>query len=608
MRLLRPAFLAVALLLTPQLVADASAAERRHGISAFGELKYPAGFKHFDYVNPDAPKGGKLSTVGVLAILTFNSFNGYILKGDPAQHLELLFDSLMVQALDEPDAMYGLIAHSAEIADDGMSATFYLRPEARFHDGTPVTAEDVAFTFKTLKEKGHPRLAIQLQDVTEARVVAPDAVRYEFKGEHTRSLPLIVAGLPVFSKAYYTQHDFAKDTLEPPLGSGPYKIGDFRQGAFVSYRRRPDYWAADLPVNRGRFNFDEIRIEYYRDRTAALEAFKAGAYDLREEFTSKSWATEYNIPQVKDGRVKLLTIPDERPSGAQGFFLNTRREKFKDPLVREALNYAYDFEWMNKNLFYGLYTRTESFFENSALKAQGKPSEAELKLLEPFRDKLPPAVFEEVYRQPVTDGSGRYRPHLIKAAKLLDQAGWTLKGGRRVNAKGEPLVIEFLIEDPVSERIVGGYARSLNLLGIGADLRRIDPAQAQERQKTYDFDVDMSRLSLGLTPGPEIRAFWSSAAANSNGSFNLSGISDPVVDALIDKILSAKSRDELQTAAHAIDRVLRAGHYWVPQWYKAAHNIATWDKFAAPAVKPKYDRGIIDTWWYDKEKAAKLGG
>jgi microcin C transport system substrate-binding protein len=582
------------------------ATERRHGLSAFGELKYPADFKHFDYVNPDAPKGGRLTTIGTSAILTFNSFNNFILKGDPAEGLDLLFDTLMTRAMDEPDAMYGLAAREAELAGDGRSVTFYLRPEAKFSDGSPLTAEDVVFSFNILKEKGHPRIAIQLRDVTEARAIDARTVRYAFKGENTRDLPLIVAGLPIFSKAYYAGKDFAKDSLDPPLGSGPYKISDFRQGAHVTYKRRPDYWAADLPVNKGRFNFDEIRYEYYRDRTASLEAFKAGAYDLREEFTSKSWATEYDIPQVKDGRIKLMKLPDERPSGAQGFFLNTRRDKFKDIRVREALDFAFDYEWMNKNLFYSLYKRTESYFENSDLKAKGKPSEAELKLLEPFRDKLSPEVFGEAPREPVTDGSGRNRANLLKASQLLEEAGWTLRNGMRVNAKGEPLAVEFLIEDPVTERIIGAYARSLGMIGIRSDLRRIDPAQAQERQKTYDYDIDMSRFALRLTPGPELRAYWSSDAAKSNGSFNMSGISDPVVDALIDKILVAKTREELRTACHAIDRVLRAGHYWVPQWYKAEHDIAVWDKFSWPAIKPKYDRGIEDTWWYDKDKAAKI--
>lgn len=592
------------------LASPSSAAEKRHGISAFGELKYPLDFTHFDYVNPDAPKGGRIGTIGTGAVLTFNSFNPFIIRDDPAQGLvEFLFDTLMVRAEDEPDAVYGLVAHYAEIAGDKRSVTFYLRPEAKFRDGSAITSEDVVFSFEKLRDptKAHPVFASSLRDVVKAEAIDKHTVRFSFQGENLRDLPLIVAGLPIASKAYYAEDDFYKPSLKQPMGSGPYEIGPYKTGTNITYKRRTDYWAADLPVNRGRWNFDEIRYEYFRDRTAGLEAFKAGAYDLREEFTSKSWATEYDIPQVKDGRIKLATLPDERPGGAQGWFINTRRAKFSDRLVRKALDYAFDFEWTNKNLFYGLYARTDSYFVNSDLKAEGPPSEAELKLLEPFRDKLPPEVFGEPYTPPVTNGSGRDRRQLSAASKLLNEAGWTVNAqGVRVNAKGEPLTIELLMEQPSLEKIFGFYVKKLRALGIQASIRNIDAAQYQVRLKDFDFDLDMSRFVLSQTPGPEIRIFLNSEAARTKGSRNLPGIADPVVDALMDKLLQAKSRDELRTAAHALDRVLRAGHYWVPQWYKAAHNLAFWDRFSWPQTKPKYARGVLDTWWYDAEKASKL--
>ncbi len=595
------------LALTFGAAAEAGASERRHGLSAFGDLKYPADFKHFDYVNPGAPKGGRLATMPTSSINTFYEFNEYILRGDPAEGLSLLFDSLMVRAQDEPDAVYGLIAESADLADDKMSVTFYLRPEARFRDGTPVTADDIVFTLETLKTKGHPRFQLALKDIAGATAIDPQTVKYRFQGENVRDLPVLAATLPVFSKAYYTANDFLKESLDPPLGSGPYQIADYRQGTYVTYKRRPDYWAAGLPVNRGRYNFDEIRFEYYRDRAVGLEAFKAKAYDLREEFTSKSWATEYDIPAVRSGQIVKLTLPDGRPSGAQGMFINTRREKLADPRVREALDYAFDFEWTNKTLFFGLYTRTASYFENSDLKAEDSPGPGELKLLEPYKDRLPPEVFGEAYKPPVTDASGRFRPSVRAASKLLDEAGWKLEEGVRKNAKGETLDIEFLIDDPVTERILSPYAGRLTDLGVKAWLRRIDPAQEQERLRRYDFDIVTQRYSLQPTPGPEVRAYWNSEAGRQDGSYNLSGIADPVVDALIGAILNAKSRDELRAACHAMDRVLRAGHYWVPEWYKPVHNIATWDKYSRPAVQAKYDNGILDTWWYDKDKAAKLG-
>lgn len=582
------------------------AGETRHGLSVFGPLAYPADFTHFNYVNPDAPKGGRISMVGPAGRITFDSFNDHILKGDAAQGLELLFDSLMVRAFDEPDAVYGLLASSAEIADDGMSVTFRLRPEATFADGSPVTAGDVVFSFQTLKEKGHPRYRIALRDVEMAEAVDPRTVRYTFKGTLVRDLPINVATLPVLSKAFYTANTFEETSLTPPLGSGPYKIADFKAGTFVLYKLRDDYWARDLPVNKGRFNFAEIRFEYFRDRTAELTNLKSGSFDFREEFTSVDWATAYDIPAVTQGRMIKESLPDDTPSGAQGFFINTRRDKFKDPRVRKALGLAFDFEWTNKNLFYGLYQRTSSYFENSPMKAEGKPSPDELALLEPFRDKLPPEVFGDATSPPVSNGSGTDRKLLREAAKLLNEAGWQQKGTLRVNARGEPLSVEILIFSPSFERIILPYVKNLQAIGVDASLRRVDPAQYERRVKSFDFDLTTERYTMRLTPGIELKTFWGSETAMTDGSYNLAGIADPVVDALIERIMAAKSRAELETAARAADRVLRTGYYWVPHWYKAAHHLAYWNKFSRPATKPRYARGVIDTWWYDAQKAARL--
>ncbi|RIA55294.1 extracellular solute-binding protein [Dichotomicrobium thermohalophilum] len=579
----------------------------RHGLSAFGELKYPPDFKHFDYVNPDAPVGGSLSMIGTAGVITFNSFNPFIIKGDAAQGMALLFDSLMTRAYDEPDAVYGLVAHSAKLEPDRSGVTFYMRPEAEFADGSPVTAEDVVFTYETLKRNGRPIYNAMLRDVEKAEALDDHTVRFTFNAPGKRRLPMMIAELPILSKAYYQEQPFNQSTLEPPLGSGPYEVVDFKQGRFVTLRRREGYWGWHLPVNQGRYNFGELRYEYFRDRTAELEALKAGEFDLREEFTSKSWATEYDIQQVRSGQMKLLTLEDGRPSGAQGFFINTRREKFADRRVRLALDYAFDFQWTNKHLFYGLYERTASYFENSALKAQGKPSEAELALLEPYRDQLPESVFEDAYVPPKSDGSGRDRRLLRQASRLLNEAGWVIRDGRRVNAEtGEPLEIEFLIFSPTFERVIGPYVKNLEMIGIDARIRRVDPSQFQERMKSFDFDITTQRFVLNQTPGPELRNYFGSDAAGAKGSFNLAGVSSPVVDALIDEVLAAETREEMQTAARALDRVLRAGHYWVPQWYKTSHHLAFWNKFSWPETKPPYDRGVIETWWYDEDKAARL--
>ncbi|MEQ9143119.1 MAG: extracellular solute-binding protein [Parvibaculaceae bacterium] len=591
-------------------------ADPSHGLSIFGDLKYAPGFAHFSYVNPEAPKGGTFSQIGPNWIfnqspLTFDSLNSYILKGNGAMGAELTFDTLMSRSGDEPDAVYGLVARTADLAADGNSVVFDLRPEAHFHDGTPLTAEDAAFSFMLLKEKGHPLIALSLREMETAEALGPQTLKVTFTGDQTRDLPLLVAQLPIFSKAYYSSHAFDETTLEPPLGSGPYKVGAFEQGRFITYERVDDYWARDLNVNVGRWNFDEIRYEFYRDRTAQFEAFKAGEYLLREEFTSKVWATEYNFPAVEDGRVVLLTTRDDTPSGAQGWFLNTRRPQFADVRVREALGLAFDFEWTNRNHFFDLYTRTGSYFENSTMRAEGEPSPEELALLEPYRDQLPERVFGPAIEPPVSNGSGKDRRLLLRAGRLLDDAGWTIVDGKRRNADGEVLTVEFLNDAPTFERVISGFQANLQQLGIDARIKPVNSAEFQERVKTFDFDIVTRRFSVAATPGVEVRSYWSSESAEMPGSSNLSGIADPVVDALAEKVISAATREDQVIAARALDRVLRAGFYWVPHWYKAAHNLAFWDVFARPEKAPRYSRGsampdsrgVIDTWWIDPAKA-----
>ncbi|HEX7776838.1 MAG TPA: extracellular solute-binding protein, partial [Parvibaculum sp.] len=486
----------------------------RHGLSIFGELKYPKGFAHFDYVNAAAPKGGTLSQMPATgaynaSLLTFDTLNGFILKGNAPSGLEYIFDTLMARALDEPDAVYGLVAESVQVMEKGDKLVFHLREAARFHDGTPLTAEDAAFSFLLLKAKGHPLISSYLREMKDAKATDKRTLVVTFTGRQTRDLPIFVAStLPIFSKAFYTTNKFEETTLTPPLGSGPYRIGDFKAGDHIVYERVGDYWARDLNVNAGQWNFQKIRFEFYRERTAGFEAFTAGHYYFREEFTSKVWATQYDFPAVKDGRVKLETLPDHTPSGAQGWFLNMRRDKFQDARVREALILAFDFEWANKNFFYGLYKRTASFFENSPMRATGVPDAAELKVLEPYRATLAPEIFGPVFTPPISDGSGQDRKLLRHAAELLDQAGWKVVGGVRQNAKGEALTIEFLGDDPLFERIEGPFIKNLKLLGIAAHSRVVDSAQYQDRLKSFDLDVTVQRYQMGLTPGIELRGYW----------------------------------------------------------------------------------------------------
>jgi len=583
----------------------------QHGISAFGDLVLPPDFPYFPYVNPDAPKGGRYSEAVSSrgyngSFLTFDSLNAYILKGNGAFGMALTFASLMVRSGDEPDAMYGLAARAVRISDDGLRYTFLLRPQAKFHDGSPLTGHDVAWSLNTLKDKGHPIITQLLRDLKGAEVTGDHTVVVRFAEKRARDVPLFVAGLPIFSRAYYATRPFDQSTLDVPLGSGPYKVGRVDAGRFIEFDRVADWWGADLPVARGQHNFQNVRYEYYRDREVGFEGFTGGSYLFREEFTSRVWATRYDFPALKDGRVKRTVIPDDTPSGAQGWFINTRRRKFQDPRLREALINAFDFEWTNKNLMYGSYDRTQSVFENSPMKAAGKPSVAELKLLEPFRGQLPDEVFGEPYVPPVTDGSGRDRRWLLRAVRLLNDAGLRLQDGKRVLPDGSSLSIEFLIDEPTFKPHHLTYMKNLTTIGLDTSLRIVDPVQYRARVDDFDFDITVERFSFSSTPGDSLRSYFSSRAARTKGSQNLAGIASPAIDALIDAAIAARTREDLNAACRALDRVFRAGRYWIPHWYKASHWIAYWDVFGHPAAKPRYFRGIPETWWSDSAKAAKL--
>jgi microcin C transport system substrate-binding protein len=591
--------------------ATADEGPERHGISAFGDLKYPAGFKQFDYVNADAPKGGIFSQVGSNRVfnqnfLTFNSLNIFILKGDGAQGMELTFAALMTRSADEPDSLYCLAARAVRMSADGLTYRFLMRPGITFNDGSPLTAHDVAFSLKTLKEKGHPIAQQLLRDLVDAQASDDATVSLRFAPNRARDVPLFAASLPIFSRAYYSTHAFEETSLEPPLGSGPYQVGKFETGRFIEYDRVKNWWGADLPVSRGQNNFDTVRYEFFRDRDVAFEGFTSKTYLFREEFTSRIWATRYDFPAVREGRVKRDVLPDDTPSGAQGWFFNTRREKLKDKRLREAFIYAFDFEWTNKTLMYDSYKRTHSVFQNSDMVAVGKPSPEELALLEPFRGKVPDEVFGEPFVPPVSDGSGQDRAMLRHASTLLQEAGFPVKDGKRVTPQGEQISVEFLLDEPSFQPHHMPFIKNLGTLGIDATLRIVDPVQYRKRVDDFDFDLTVQRFGFSNTPGDSLRTFFSSQAAAMRGTQNLAGISDPVIDALIEKIIAADSRASLTTSCRVLDRVIRSGRYWVPHWYKPSHWLAYWDVFSRPATKPRYARGAPDTWWYDRDKAAKL--
>ena len=584
-----------------------------HGLSIFGELKYPPGFTHFDYVNADAPKGGRMHFQPPNRILnqsfqTFNTLNSFVLKGDAPPRIELTFDTLMTRATDEPDAMYGLLVESVDVSDDGSAYTFHLRPEAKFHDGSPLTADDIVFSLHTLRDKGHPNMAEPLRPLVRAQALDPQTVVLTLSEERNRDTILSLVAAPIFSAAYFADREFDAATLDPPLASGPYKVGNLAGGRYIEYDRVPEYWGKDLPVNVGQNNFDTIRLDFFAERQAAFESFKKGEITFREEFTSITWAQDYNFPAVIEGKVKKSTdIPSEKRPSLQGFPFNTRRAKFRDPRTRQAVALAFDFEWSNPNLFFDAYARQTSLFGSSDFAAVGLPSPAELKILEPFRADLPPEVFGEPYVPPKTDGSGRDRSMLRRSADLLAEAGWKQVGSTLTDAEGAPFEIEILIDAEVFERVLAPWVENLGALGIAGSIRQVDPVQYQARTNTFDFDIILEAFSLTPTPLDGLAQFYGSAAADQTGSYNASGVKEPAIDAALAKLPTVSSRDDLIAITRVIDRVYRAKHYWNPAWMLANHRLAYWDIFDHPDVKPDYAFTPETTWWFNSDKAAAIG-
>ena len=580
-----------------KLEASELSATPSHAIAMHGIPKYKKDFTHFDYLNPDAPKGGALN---LYAFGTFDSLNPFILKGHSADGLGLTFDTLMISSADEPFTRYGLIAESIEVPKDRSFAAFNINPKAKFHDGTPITAEDVVFTFNILREKGSPLYRFYYANVESAISTSPSRVLFTFKkGADNRELPLILSELPVLSKADMQGKDFTATTLTPFLGSGAYKVAKIDQGRYITYERVKDYWAKDLPVNRGKNNFDTVKYDYYRDTSVSLEAFKAGAFDLRIENEAKKWGTGYDFPAVAEGKVILREFKHQLPSGMQGFVFNTRRPLFADRKVRQALSYAFDFEWSNKNLFYGLYHRTKSYFDNSVLAATGAPTKAELKLLEPYKDIIPPEVFLGTCPPPETDGSGDIRDNLIIAMNLLKEAGWEYKSGALRNKDGEPFIFEIMLDTSGAsawERITLPFVRNLKRLGIEAKIRVVDLTQYQARMNTFDFDMATVIWGQSLSPGNEQRSYWGSNSAAQNGSRNYIGITDKAIDAMIESIISAPSESALISATHALDRILQCNYFVIPHWHSKTTKIAFWDKFGMPSTTPMQGMDIM-SWW-----------
>lgn len=571
-----------------------------HALAMHGAPKYPPGFKNFAYVNPDAPKGGglRLSADG-----SFDTLNGFALKGTPAAGITLMYDSLMTGSDDEAFTYYGLIAESIEVPDDRSWAIFNMRPEARFHDGKPITADDVVFTFDLIRAKGHPQLRFYYASIGKVEKLGDRRVKFTFNEAGNRELPLIIGQQQILPKHYWEARDFERATVEPPVGSGPYRIDSFETGRDITYRRDPNYWGRNLPVNIGRFNFDTIRYDYFRDPSVEFEAFKAGQYDLRVETTARLWAIAYDFPAVRRGLVKKEELEHHRPSGMQAYVYNTRRPLFADPKVRRALAYAFDFEWTNERLFFGAYKRSESYFSNSELAAVGLPKDEELALLEKYRDKIPPEVFTTPYSAPKTDGSGMARDNLLAGLRMLEEAGWKVRpeDGVMLDTTGQPVTFEILLNNPAFERVTGPFVRNLKRLGIEARIRTVDTAQYKNRIDNWDFDLTVSGWGQSLSPGNEQRSYWNSKSADTPGSRNLAGIKNPVIDEIIELLIAAPDRTSLINRTRALDRMLLWGHYVIPNWHVGVDRVAYWDKFEHPDIIP--DSGYqIETWWVDSSR------
>jgi microcin C transport system substrate-binding protein len=592
-------------LLMAAAAASPAAAGGVTGLALYGTPKYAADAGHLDYADPAAPKGGdlRLAVVG-----GFDNLNPFILRGQAAAGAAMAFQTLTEGTSDEPFSEYGLLAETIEVAPDRSWVAYTLRPEARFNDGTPVTVEDVIWSFETLRDQGHPQYRLYYANVAKAEQTGPGTVRFTFTGSTNRELPFIMGELPVLPKHFFSKdRPFNATTLTPLVGSGPYEVAAVDAGRSISYRRVKDWWGKDLPFSHGRYNFDTIRYDYYRDADVAFEAFKAGAVDFRVENSAKNWVTGYDIPAVADGRIVREEIKHQDPQGMQGFFFNTRRPLFQDRQVREALAWLFDFEWTRTNLMYGQYQRTTSFFANSELAAGGPPTAAEQAILEPYRGREPDPVFSQAFQPPTTDGSGNIRQNLRTALDLLARAGWTLRDGRLVNqASGQPLNFEILIDQPIMDRIVQPYFRNLSRAGITATVRLVDSAQYQNRLNNFDFDMIIETVPQSLSPGNEQREYWTSAAAGQEGSRNLAGVRDPVVDALVDRLIAAPDRETLVATTRALDRVLLWNWYVIPQWHNERHNVAYWNRFGHPATPAKYGLPFDSTWWVDNAKDAAL--
>ena len=572
-----------------------------HAIAMHGEPKYDQNFISVEYVSNNAEKGGNIVRS---AIGTYDTFNPFTLKGTSAAGIGLLYESLTVGSSDEAFTEYGLLAKSIEWPDDRSWVTFTLRDEAKWHDGKKITSDDVVWTFNTLMEKGHPFYKYYYGDVSEVIKINENKVKFEFSTNTNKELVLIVGQLPVLPKHYWENKNFEETTLDVPIGSGPYKVKSFDAGRSITYELDMDYWGFEnniVPIKVGKDNMGNIRYDYYKDRGVEREAFKSGEIDFFSENTSKEWATGYDIDAVTEGLIKKELIPHENPQGMQAFAFNTRKDIFADKRVRKALSFAFDFEWTNKNLFYGAYKRTDSFFENSELASSGLPSQAELAYLNPYIDQLPKEIFNEEYSNPKTDGSGFIRNELQEATKLLQEAGWKLRDGKLENSNGEPFEFEILLVSPAFERIVLPFIDNLEKLGINASLRTIDSSQYQKRIESFDFDMVVFTFSQSLSPGNEQRNFWSSGAADTNGSRNIIGIKNNVIDLLIENLINAKDREDLITISRALDRVLLWNYYVIPQWHISAYRVLYWDMFDKPKQKPKYSLGF-DTWWVNQNK------